>query len=132
MESFLHAHQNYDYEELCDEIESLQREQDESIANFNSSIIQNYYIFHDDDLPSKEGFDPLMLSLILNSLSKVEKQIFFDEFDSNKFQPDIFFGEPVIIPFRMFFYQILIPLAVMKSSMRLPISNKWLVPILHY
>lgn len=54
MELFLLAHQNYDYDELCDYIEYLHRDEDESIANFNLRIIQNYYIFYDDDRPSKE------------------------------------------------------------------------------
>ena len=40
----------------------------------------------------------MRLSLIHNSLSEVEKQIFSDELISNKFEPLIFFGELVIIP----------------------------------
>ena len=48
-ELFLHARQDYEYEELCDGIKYIQREEYESIANFNSRIIQNYYRFHNYD-----------------------------------------------------------------------------------
>ena len=34
MELFLLVNQNYDYEDLCEEIEHLQREEDESIVDF--------------------------------------------------------------------------------------------------
>ena len=92
-------HQNYDYEQLCDEIESFQRDEDESIVDFDLRNIQNYYIFHCDDWPLKQDFDPLRLSLIHNSLSKFEKERFFGELDSNKFEPHIFFGELIVIPY---------------------------------
>ena len=49
MKSFMTVHQDYDYYQLLDEIESLQRDEDESIDDFNSRIMHNYYIFHDDD-----------------------------------------------------------------------------------
>lgn len=39
MELFLCAHQNYDYEEICDAIETLQRYEDEYIVDFDAMII---------------------------------------------------------------------------------------------
>lgn len=45
--------------------------------------MQNYYRFHDDDRPSKGYFDKIRLSLILNSLMKFEKKLFFNELDSD-------------------------------------------------
>lgn len=52
MELFVFAHQSYNYEKLCDEIESLWREKDESIVDFNSRIPHVHYRPHDDDQPS--------------------------------------------------------------------------------
>ena len=48
MELFITMHQNYNYVQLCDEIESLQRDKDESIVYFDSRIIRDYYRFHDN------------------------------------------------------------------------------------
>ena len=108
MELFICAHQNYDYEKLCKEIESLQREEEDSIADFDSRIIHNSYRFHDDDRPSKEDFDLLRLYVIPNSLYKVHQWIFLDDLDStqleyfdhedNKIEPHILFLEPISIP----------------------------------
>lgn len=39
MKLFMTMHQDYDYDQSCDEIESLQREQDDSIDDFNSKIM---------------------------------------------------------------------------------------------
>lgn len=50
-ELFIKSHQDYDYDKLCEEIESLQRDEDGFIYAFNLSIMWNYYIFHDDDQP---------------------------------------------------------------------------------
>lgn len=43
------VHQNNDYENLCEETESLPREENESIVDCDSKIMWNYYRFHDDD-----------------------------------------------------------------------------------
>ena len=60
-------------------------------------IIWNYYRFHENDRLSKENFDKMRLSL-----SEVEKQMFFDELDSNqndcKLEPHEFFWESNVIP----------------------------------
>ena len=53
MELFTTIHHNYDYHQLCDEIKSLWRDEDESIPDFNSRSMWNYYRFHDDDKPLK-------------------------------------------------------------------------------
>lgn len=49
MKLFISAHQNYECDQLCDEIESLQRDEDKSIDDFDSKILKIYYKFHDDD-----------------------------------------------------------------------------------
>ena len=41
MRFFVFTHQNYDYDQLCEEIESIQREEDESIADFYLRVIQH-------------------------------------------------------------------------------------------
>lgn len=74
--SFISAHQNYDYDQLCDAIESLERDEYESIDHFNSSILRNYYRFLDDDRPSIKYFDKMRLSLIQSSLLDFEFKIF--------------------------------------------------------
>lgn len=93
-ELFIGAHHNYDYEKLCEEIKSLQRNEYESIANFNSRIIQSYYRFYDYDRPSKEYFHKKRLSLLHRS---VENQMLFDEPNSDhedeKFESYEFLGE---------------------------------------
>jgi superfamily I DNA and RNA helicase len=74
MDLFTSAHQNYDYNQLCDEIESIHRDEDESIDDFYSRIVQNYYIFHDDDQASKEYFDKTTLSLIRITLQNLKSE----------------------------------------------------------
>ena len=39
MKLFILSHYNYDYEKLCDEMESRWREEDESIAIYDSRIL---------------------------------------------------------------------------------------------
>ena len=97
LELFISAHKNHDYDQLCDEIESLQRDEDESISDFNSRIIQSY---HNDDHPLKKYFDKTMLSLIRNSLTEVEKRCFFNELDFDheyqEVETNTSFEEPII------------------------------------
>ena len=81
MELFTTTHQNYHYNQLFAEIETLPRDKNESIADFDSRIMQNYYRFDDDDQPSKEYFDKTRKSLIHNSLMKVEKLMLLNELD---------------------------------------------------
>lgn len=64
MDLFISAHKNYNYENLYIEIEYLQKQEEESLTNFNFKIIQNYYRFHDDDWPLEKYFLQLRLSLI--------------------------------------------------------------------
>jgi xylose isomerase len=69
MELFLIYNQNYDYDQLCDEIGLVQKQKKESVDEIISRITQIYYRFHDDDRPSQEDFLELYTYLISISLS---------------------------------------------------------------
>lgn len=84
LDLFISTHHNYNYDQLCDEIESLHIDEDESIVNFNSRIMKNYYRFHDDDRPLQFFFDKTMLSLIQKSHTKFDRQWFFNELEDYK------------------------------------------------
>ena len=49
---------------MCDEIESIQREEEESTVDFDLRLTQHYYRFHDDDQPAEEDYVQLRVSLI--------------------------------------------------------------------
>ena len=49
MELFLIAHHNYGYDQLCNEIELIWKDKEDSFDAFISRIAQIYYRFHDDD-----------------------------------------------------------------------------------
>lgn len=76
------AHHNYNYEKLRDEIESLWREKNDSIADFSSRISQIYYRFHDDEQPSEDEFVQFKLYLLHISLSNEENQLLSSELNS--------------------------------------------------
>jgi len=58
--------------------------------------MRNYYRFHNDNRPSKDGFDKTWVSLIQNSLTEFELEYLFNELDSNqdkcRFEPYELFG----------------------------------------
>jgi len=72
MEMFMISHSNYDYNELCDEFESIRKGKEESKDEFISRVVQIYYRFHGDDRLSKETFLKLYSSLLSISLIGVE------------------------------------------------------------
>ena len=74
MEMFLFAHQSYNYDELCNEIESLWKERNESLDDFHSRLLQIYYIFHDEHRPSKKYFHVLFTYLLSISFSDFLKE----------------------------------------------------------
>ena len=41
------SHQNYDYNELCDEIQSIRKEKEESMDEFISKMEKIYYRFNE-------------------------------------------------------------------------------------
>lgn len=71
MKLFLFTHHNYDYDQLCEEIESIQRE-NESIVDFYLRLIQHSYRFHDEDRLSEEVYTMFRISLICKYFSEVE------------------------------------------------------------
>lgn len=73
---FLFAHQNYDYNELCDEIQLSRRKEEESKDDFILRMAQMYYRFHDADRPSREVFLDLCISILL---SKAEQDKMIDD-----------------------------------------------------
>jgi hypothetical protein len=66
MEVFLIAHQNYDYDKLCLEMNNLSMHENESIEEFSSRFMFLCCRFHPEDLPSEkdllEWFSFLVLS----------------------------------------------------------------------
>ena len=91
-ELFIKTHQEYDYDQLCEEIESLQRDDDESIDDFNLRILKNYYRFNYYDRPLKEYFDKTRISIILKFLTELEIQCSINELKNCKLEPHEFFG----------------------------------------
>ena len=83
MHLFVFVHQNYDYDQLCEEIESIQRDEDESIADFDLRLIQHSCIFHDDDRTSKKDYTLFRFSLIFKCYFEDERKLFFGDVDSN-------------------------------------------------
>ena len=75
---------NYDYDQLCEEIESNHTIEDESIANFHVRLIQHPYRFHDDDWPSIKECALLRISLICKQFSKAKHNFFFGDVDSTQ------------------------------------------------
>lgn len=73
MEMFLIAYESYIYDELCNKIESVQRENDESMVAFYSRISWIYCRFHDDDWPLEEEFIHLNMYL-LHHISLLEEE----------------------------------------------------------
>jgi hypothetical protein len=108
---------------LCEETESIQREEYKSITIFYLRIIQNYYRFHDDDGPSEKEYDMLMICLIFNYLFEVEKKPFFGDADStqsedsddedHELEPHEFFGYP---PFSLEHDIVLSDIHVLESN----------------
>ena len=82
MQFFVNAHQNYEYDQLCEEIKSIQREGDESSVYFDLKLIQHSYIFRDDDQPSKKDYSMFWISLICKYFYEDEQKIFFGDVDS--------------------------------------------------
>jgi hypothetical protein len=71
---FLHAFENYDYDELCKEMLELRKEKDESLEDFSLRFMCLFYRFHLDDMPSiSEWF------LYLISLSNEQDQLVSEE-----------------------------------------------------
>jgi hypothetical protein len=65
MEVFLLAHQNYNYEELCLEIENISMHADESLDEFYARFMSLCFRFHLEDLPSTKDLIECFTSLVL-------------------------------------------------------------------
>ena len=65
MEVFLSAHQNYNYEELCLEIENLSMQVDEYLDEFYARFMSLCFIFHLEDFPSTKYIIECFTSLVL-------------------------------------------------------------------
>lgn len=82
MEMFLISHYSYDYDQSCNEIESIQKEKDESMGDFILKISQIYYKFYDVDRSLEEYFHQLCTYLLHISLREEEHLLLFDESNS--------------------------------------------------
>jgi hypothetical protein len=74
MHEFLYAFENYNYDELCEEILELRKKKDESLEDFSLRFMCLLYRFHLDDMPSIN--DSLLL---LISLSNEQDQLVDEE-----------------------------------------------------
>jgi hypothetical protein len=54
MEIFITAHVNYDYEELCNELEEICRLRNEPMDDFFQRVMQIYCRFPESDKPSNQ------------------------------------------------------------------------------
>jgi len=49
IEVFITAHENYDYEKLCSELEEIYRNINEPLDDFFQKVMRIYYRFHEND-----------------------------------------------------------------------------------
>jgi hypothetical protein len=64
MRKFLHAFENYDYDNLCEEILELKKNEDESLKDFVIRFTHLCYRFPLDDRPSNNDLISCLVSLI--------------------------------------------------------------------
>jgi hypothetical protein len=65
MEVFMLAHQNYNYEELCLEIENISMHANESLDEFHARFMSLCFRFHLEGLPSKKYLIEYFICLVL-------------------------------------------------------------------
>lgn len=83
MQLFVFVHRSYDNDQLYDEIESIQREEDKSITNFDLRIILHSYRSHHDDWPSEKEYALFRISLVGKYFFESELKLFFRDTNSN-------------------------------------------------
>ena len=74
MYSLVFMHKNYDYDQLCEEIDSIKREEDKSIVNFDLRLIKHSYKFCDDDQHMKRTILYMGLLLFVGTFMKLNKR----------------------------------------------------------
>ena len=84
MQLFIFLHQNYCSNELCEEIESIQREEDESVVDLDLGLTQHSYRFCDHYWLLEKDYDLFRISLIYKYFFESKRELFFGYVDSTQ------------------------------------------------
>jgi hypothetical protein len=74
MREFLHAFENYDYDNLCAEIPELKKNEDESLKYFVIRFTHLCYRFPSDDRPSNHDLISCLVSLINETHESMDEE----------------------------------------------------------
>jgi len=80
MESLVAAHDNYDYEKLCCELEEICKRINESVDDLILRVVKIYYRFYKNDKPSRKEF--FVWYSYLLSIPKEDEQLLHCEQDT--------------------------------------------------
>ena len=102
MQLFVCVHHNYNYDQSCEEIESIQREEDDSVVDIELRLIQHSYRFHDDDRPLERDYALFIISLTCKHFMKLNDNYSLEGLiqlshkiliEDHKLEPHEFFGK---------------------------------------